>query len=258
MHWESSGTSAVMGRMWLTFIWWQHIAWWTFWCRGCSARQKQQHWGDWRARSWNQKVKPITEEIRCRDGSRREMKTLSAGRAGKRSIVILANTHRNATEGEQLGPTTRRGCNPSTDKSPVILWILLVGGDRGIAFPTMTVLIGVVQAGGTSGDLWQTRRTKAALCRYRPSLPAPDRDALLRQARQMNVADHLREWLSSPGLLPPKKKLPTLGASSACPMGKWSASSRYLVRWHGAPNGRRVVRTFNAKSHFAVPCELPL
>jgi hypothetical protein len=34
--------------------------------------------------------------------------------------------------------------------------------------------------------------------------PGPERDALLRKARKMNVSEHLMEWLSSPGLQPPK------------------------------------------------------
>ena len=32
----------------------------------------------------------------------------------------------------------------------------------------------------------------------------PERDALLRKARRMDVAEHIDEWLSSPGLQPPK------------------------------------------------------
>ena len=31
------------------------------------------------------------------------------------------------------------------------------------------------------------------------------RDALLRRARQLETASHINEWLSSPGLKPPKK-----------------------------------------------------
>jgi len=34
--------------------------------------------------------------------------------------------------------------------------------------------------------------------------PGPERDAMLRRARQMDVANHMNEWLSSPGLQPPK------------------------------------------------------
>jgi hypothetical protein len=34
--------------------------------------------------------------------------------------------------------------------------------------------------------------------------PGPERDALLRKARQIKVNDHLEAWLSSPGLRPPK------------------------------------------------------
>ena len=34
--------------------------------------------------------------------------------------------------------------------------------------------------------------------------PGPDRDDLLKRARQMDATSHLREWLSSPGLQPPK------------------------------------------------------
>jgi hypothetical protein len=34
--------------------------------------------------------------------------------------------------------------------------------------------------------------------------PGPERDALLRRARQMDVANRMNEWLSSPGLQAPK------------------------------------------------------
>lgn len=34
--------------------------------------------------------------------------------------------------------------------------------------------------------------------------PGRERDALLRKARQMNVSEHLMDWLTSPGLQPPK------------------------------------------------------
>jgi hypothetical protein len=34
--------------------------------------------------------------------------------------------------------------------------------------------------------------------------PGPERDAILKRARQMDITSHLREWLSSPGLQPPK------------------------------------------------------
>jgi hypothetical protein len=34
--------------------------------------------------------------------------------------------------------------------------------------------------------------------------PGSERDHLLRRARLMNTTEHLREWLSSPGLQPPK------------------------------------------------------
>ena len=34
--------------------------------------------------------------------------------------------------------------------------------------------------------------------------PGPERDALLKQARQLDTAIHLNEWVSSPGLRPPK------------------------------------------------------
>lgn len=34
--------------------------------------------------------------------------------------------------------------------------------------------------------------------------PGPERDALLRRARRMDVARHINAWLSSPGLQPPK------------------------------------------------------
>ena len=34
--------------------------------------------------------------------------------------------------------------------------------------------------------------------------PGPERDGLLRRARQMNTASHMQEWLSSPGLRSPE------------------------------------------------------
>jgi hypothetical protein len=34
--------------------------------------------------------------------------------------------------------------------------------------------------------------------------PGPERDALLRRARRMDIANHMNEWLSSPGLQAPK------------------------------------------------------
>ena len=34
--------------------------------------------------------------------------------------------------------------------------------------------------------------------------PGPERDALLRRARRMDIAKHMNEWLSSPGLQAPK------------------------------------------------------
>jgi hypothetical protein len=33
--------------------------------------------------------------------------------------------------------------------------------------------------------------------------PGPERDALLKKARQADIASHMDEWLSSPGLQPP-------------------------------------------------------
>jgi hypothetical protein len=34
--------------------------------------------------------------------------------------------------------------------------------------------------------------------------PGPERDALLRRARQADIAAHMDKWLSSPGLRPPE------------------------------------------------------
>jgi hypothetical protein len=34
--------------------------------------------------------------------------------------------------------------------------------------------------------------------------PSPQRDALLKKARQANTAAHLDDWANSPGLQPPK------------------------------------------------------
>ncbi|MCA1433612.1 hypothetical protein I6F33_11565 [Bradyrhizobium sp. BRP20] len=34
--------------------------------------------------------------------------------------------------------------------------------------------------------------------------PGPERDALLKKARQADVANHLNDWVKSPGLQPPE------------------------------------------------------
>jgi hypothetical protein len=34
--------------------------------------------------------------------------------------------------------------------------------------------------------------------------PGPERDAMIRRARQAETASHVDEWLSSPGLQPPR------------------------------------------------------
>ena len=34
--------------------------------------------------------------------------------------------------------------------------------------------------------------------------PGPHKDALLRKIRQLDIAAHMSEWLSSPGLQPPE------------------------------------------------------
>ena len=34
--------------------------------------------------------------------------------------------------------------------------------------------------------------------------PGPERDELLREVRRLEVASHMSEWASSPGLRPPK------------------------------------------------------
>ncbi len=34
--------------------------------------------------------------------------------------------------------------------------------------------------------------------------PGPERDGLLKRARQAGVASHLHDWVKSPGLQPPK------------------------------------------------------
>jgi hypothetical protein len=36
--------------------------------------------------------------------------------------------------------------------------------------------------------------------------PGPERDQLLQKLRQLDTASHINEWLSSPGLQPPRAK----------------------------------------------------
>jgi hypothetical protein len=42
---------------------------------------------------------------------------------------------------------------------------------------------------------------KAKAAEFRPG---PERDALLKRARQAETASHIDEWVNSPGLQPPK------------------------------------------------------
>ena len=44
-------------------------------------------------------------------------------------------------------------------------------------------------------------RTEAEVAKLKPG---PQRDALLKKIRQLETAAHVNEWLSSPGLQPPK------------------------------------------------------
>nr|WP_291619619.1 hypothetical protein [Bradyrhizobium sp.] len=39
--------------------------------------------------------------------------------------------------------------------------------------------------------------------------PGPERDNLLKKARQADVASHIQDWAHSPGLQPPKGQSPT-------------------------------------------------
>ena len=48
-------------------------------------------------------------------------------------------------------------------------------------------------------------RLEAQVARLRPS---PKKDELLVRIRQLETAAHIREWLSSPGLQPPKNFKP--------------------------------------------------
>lgn len=49
-------------------------------------------------------------------------------------------------------------------------------------------------------DEAQNLRDGAKLLAY-----GPQRDAILKKARQTEIAAHLEDWLNSPGLRPPKK-----------------------------------------------------
>jgi hypothetical protein len=46
-----------------------------------------------------------------------------------------------------------------------------------------------------------TEELKAKASQVRPG---PERDALLKRARQADTASHIEEWANSPGLQPPK------------------------------------------------------
>jgi hypothetical protein len=47
----------------------------------------------------------------------------------------------------------------------------------------------------------EAKRLKQAAWRLPPG---SERDELMRRARRLNVAAHLNEWMSSPGLQPPR------------------------------------------------------
>jgi hypothetical protein len=48
------------------------------------------------------------------------------------------------------------------------------------------------------------QEAEEARTRAKTMPPGPERDALLRKAREADTAMHLNAWLSSPGLQPPK------------------------------------------------------
>jgi hypothetical protein len=49
----------------------------------------------------------------------------------------------------------------------------------------------------------EKKRLEAQLAELQPS---PERDQLLQKLRQLDTASHINEWLSSPGLQPPRAK----------------------------------------------------
>ncbi len=59
---------------------------------------------------------------------------------------------------------------------------------------------------GSTGTLQERCEAQAAAKLEAASRlpPGPERDALEREARQLQIAFHLDDWLSSPGLQPPK------------------------------------------------------
>jgi hypothetical protein len=52
-------------------------------------------------------------------------------------------------------------------------------------------------------EKWR-QQSEAAKLKAATLPPGRDRDELLRIARQLDTASHMNEWLSSPGLAPPK------------------------------------------------------
>jgi hypothetical protein len=49
----------------------------------------------------------------------------------------------------------------------------------------------------------EKKRLEAQLAELQPG---PERDQLLQKLRQLDTASHINEWLSSPGLQPPRAK----------------------------------------------------
>jgi hypothetical protein len=48
------------------------------------------------------------------------------------------------------------------------------------------------------------KQTLQALAKEKEPRPAPDHGDLLKNVRELNKADHIDEWLSSPGLRAPR------------------------------------------------------
>ena len=114
----------------------------------------------------------------------------------------------------------RRGLVRTTEQTPFRLWILISHRPRRTAAASDDENPDCAPPSGHGQDraMFKRRRFKQQLTLQdrlsawvkqvkedAASLPpGPERDALLKKARQAELANHLHDWVKSPGLQPPK------------------------------------------------------
>lgn len=61
----------------------------------------------------------------------------------------------------------------------------------------------MIRSSNETPDKWK-KMAEDARVKAAKLPPGPERDALLKQARQLDTSAHMDDWASSPGLRPPK------------------------------------------------------